>query len=270
MTIIEAIKEVLAGQPQGLTVDAIYNEICNQGLYKFSAQNPKNVINVEIRRHCYGLEFPTASPLKHFHIIGTKGKKPVYNILAENIIQDKIVKSSDFLSSEDTLPEEKVENVVNNYNNQVKQQLMRQILNRESEFFEQLVVELLLKMGYGYDKAAGRVVGRSHDGGIDGIISEDKLGLDLIYIQAKRYDKGINVGRKEIQAFAGAMRTVNKGVFLTTSKFTKEAIEFVSLSEKHISLVDGDRLCEFMLRYGVGVQTIKTYNLYKVDEECFQ
>ena len=94
--------------------------------------------------------------------------------------------------------------------------------------------------------------------------------MDLIYIQAKRYDKGINVGRKEIQAFAGAMRTVNKGVFLTTSKFTKEAIEFVSLSEKHISLVDGDRLCEFMLRYGVGVQTIKTYNLYKVDEEYFQ
>lgn len=270
MTIIEAIKEVLANQPQGMTVDAIYNEICNQGLYKFGAQNPKNVVNVEIRRHCYGLEFPTASPIKYFHIVGANGKKPVYTILVENIVQSKMVRAGNILSLEDTLPEEKVENVVNNFNDQVKQQLMKLILNRESEFFEQLVVELLLKMGYGYDKAAGQVVGSSHDGGIDGIISEDKLGLDLIYIQAKRYGKGINVGRKELQAFAGAMRTVNKGVFLTTSKFTKEAIEFASLSEKHISLVDGDRLCEFMLRHGVGVQTIKTYHLYKVDEEYFQ
>ena len=117
-------------------------------------------------------------------------------------------------------------------------------------------------MGYG-DATAWQVVDKSYDGGIDGIISEDKLELGLIYIQANGYNRDVKVGGKKLQAYAGAVRTVNKGVFLSTSK------EFASLSEKHISLVDGNRLCEFMLMYGVGVQAIKTYILYNVDDKCF-
>ena len=271
MTIIEAIKKVLVEPTDGLSVDEIYKEICGRNLYSFGAKNPKGVVNGEIRRHCYGLDFPTASPIKHFYVVKMKDKKPVFNLLTDEILQRKVMKGEKGVAvSADVLPEEKVDSVVNSYNNQIKQRLMELIMTREASFFEQLVVELLLKMGYGYgEAAAGQVVGKSHDGGIDGIISEDKLGLGLIYIQAKRYDKGIKVGRKELQAFAGAMRTVNKGVFLTTSKFTKEAEEFAALSEKHISLVDGDRLCEFMLVYGVGVRLIKTYRLYKVDEEYF-
>lgn len=271
MTIIEAIKEVLHEHPSGLMVDEIYKEICNKNLYIFGAKNPKDVVNGEIRRHCYGLDFPTASPIKHFYIFRMNGKKPIFSLLTEEILHKRIIREEkNFMSSADVLPEEKVDSVINSYNNQIKQRLLDHIMTRDASFFEQLVVELLLKMGYGYgDAAAGQVVGKSHDGGIDGIISEDKLGLDLIYIQAKRYDQGIKVGRKELQAFAGAMRTVSKGVFLTTSKFTREAIEFASLSEKHISLVDGDRLCEFMLMYGVGVQAIKAYTLYRVDDEYF-
>lgn len=271
MTIIEAIKMVLNEHPSGLMVDEIYGEICDKNLYVFGARNPKDVVNGEIRRHCYGLDFPTASPIKYFYIPQMSGKKPIFSLLTDEILPQKAIKEEkNLIDSADILPEEKVDSVVNSYNNQIKKRLMTLIMAREASFFEQLVVELLLKMGYGYgEAAAGQVVGKSHDGGIDGIISEDKLGLGLIYIQAKRYDKAIKVGRKELQAFAGAMRTVNKGVFLTTSKFTREAMEFAALSEKHISLVDGDRLCEFMLMYGVGVQAIKTYILYKVDDEYF-
>ena len=155
---------------------------------------------------------------KHFYIVKMNGKKPIFSLLTDEILQTRTIEEKNLTASADILPEEKVDSVVNSYNNQIKQRLMDLIMTREASFFEQLVVELLLKMGYGYgEAAAGQVVGKSHDGGIDGIISEDKLGLGLIYIQAKRYDKAIKVGRKELQAFAGAMRTVNKGVFLTTS-----------------------------------------------------
>ena len=143
-------------------------------------------------------------------------------------------------------------------------------MENDQAFFEQLVVNLLIKMGYGYDKSAGRVVGRSHDGGIDGIISEDKLGLDLIYIQAKRYQKEKTVGRKELQAFVGAMEGVQKGVFITTSKFTREALEYVDkIQHRHVSLIDGERLFELMIKNSVGVQSIKTYHLFKIDEDFF-
>ncbi len=268
MTIIEAIKVVLSEQKEGLTIDQIYNAIVDKNLYSFNAKNPKGVVTGEIRRHCMGLDFPTASHIKHFYIEKSNGKKPIFNILSDTTQPPPKTNSSIML--EDALPEEKVQHVVNEYNQNIKEQLIKRIINNEPSFFEQLVVDLLLKMGYGYDKSAGRVVGRSHDGGIDGIISEDKLGLDLIYIQAKRYEQKNSVGRKDLQAFVGAMEGVNKGVFLTTSKFSKEAKEYIDkLQHKSIRLIDGQELCEFMLKYEVGVQAIKTYRLFKVDEDFF-
>ncbi len=269
MTIIEAIKIVLAEQASGMTVDQIYKNIIEKDLYTFNAKNPKGVVNGEIRRHCLNLDFPTASHIKHFYIEKTIGKKFIFKVLTDNIQETKKTAHKEIVSA-DILPEEKVEHVVNEYNNNVKELLIQKIMNNAPSFFEQLVVELLYKMGYGYDKSAGQVVGRSHDGGIDGIISEDKLGLDLIYIQAKRYDKGNNVGRKDLQAFVGAMEGVNKGVFFTTSKFSKEAEEYVNkIQHKSVRLVNGNKLCELMLKYGVGVQILKTYNLFKVDEDFF-
>lgn len=268
MTIIESVKEVLKDSLNGLTIDDIFDSIIKRKLYNFNAKKPKEVVKGEIRRHCLNLDFPTASPVKHFYIVGMSGKKPVFNILTNEISSN--YKSEKTMNSDDLLPEEKVEKVVCEYNNEIKEQLMDKIMHHDPAFFERLVVNLLLKMGYGYDNSAGKVVGRSHDGGIDGIISEDKLGLDLIYIQAKRYKKNVAVGRRELQAFIGAMQGVEKGVFITTSKFTKESLEFVEkIQHKHIGLIDGERLCELMIKNEVGVQSIKVYNLLKIDEDFF-
>ena len=132
----------------------------------------------------------------------------------------------------DMLPEEKISTAVKEHIENIRQQVFEHIYNNSPSFFEHLVMDLLLKMGYGYDNNSGVVTGRSHDGGIDGIINEDKLGLDIIYIQAKRYNDSNSVGRKEVQAFVGAMENVQKGVFITTSKFTKEAVEFVERQRK--------------------------------------
>ncbi len=127
-------------------------------------------------------------------------------------------------------------------------------------FFEKLVVELLLNMGYGSSrKDAGKTVGKSSDGGIDGIINEDKLGLDVIYIQAKRWEG--TVGRPEIQKFAGALQgqRAKKGIFLTTSAFSKEAEEYASSIENKIVLIDGERLTNLMIDFDIGVSKIVNY-----------
>ena len=126
-------------------------------------------------------------------------------------------------------------------------------------------------MGYGCDDKSGQIIEKSHDGGIDGIITEDKLGLNLIYIQVKRYSEGNNVGRPEIQRFIGAMQKAEKGVFITTSKFTKEALEFANAEiRKHIRLVDGDSLVELMIKHSVGLERIKKYVVFKINEDFFR
>lgn len=152
----------------------------------------------------------------------------------------------------------------------IKKQLLEQIAASDPAFFETLVLKLLLKMGYGYDQNAGIRVGSPHDSGIDGIIYEDKLGLDKIYIQAKRYAQDNPVGRKEVQAFVGAMVDVQKGVFITSSKFTKEAREFADRhQQKHVKLMDGDLLVENMIKYEVGVTVAAVMNTYKIDNDYF-
>lgn len=138
-------------------------------------------------------------------------------------------------------------------------------------FFERLVVELLVKMGYGGSRAdAGQAVGRSGDGGIDGIIKEDRLGLDTIYIQAKRWTEG-SVGRREVQQFAGALQGQrgNKGIYITTSSFTKDARDYVSTIGSKIVLIDGAQLAEMMIDFDLGVSTVSTYEIKKVDNDYF-
>ena len=125
-------------------------------------------------------------------------------------------------------------------------------------------------MGYGYDKTSGIVTGKPHDGGIDGIISEDRLDLGLIYIQAKRNSRDNKVGRKEIQAFIGAMQHIQKGVFITTSSFTKEASDFVSMQQqKRIKLIDGDALAALLVKYEVGLKSVSVFSLYKIDSDYY-
>ncbi len=170
----------------------------------------------------------------------------------------------------DATPEETLEFAYQEIRKELSQELLSNIKNCSPIFFERLVVELLVKMGYGgslFD--AGKAIGRSGDEGIDGVIKEDKLGLDAIYIQAKRWSAV--VGRPEIQKFAGALQgqKAKKGVFITTSSFTKEAMEFVDKIENKVILINGDRLTELMIDYGVGVSTANTYEIKKVDSDYF-
>lgn len=131
-------------------------------------------------------------------------------------------------------------------------------------------MDLLLKMGYGYGKTAGTVTGRSHDGGVDGIISEDKLGLDLIYIQAKRYGKTNKVGRKELQSFVGAMENIQKGVFITSSIFTKEAKAYAEKQQqKSIKLIDGNYLADLLIKHEVGISKVQEFAVYKIDLDYY-
>jgi restriction system protein len=139
------------------------------------------------------------------------------------------------------------------------------------EFFERLVVELLLKMGYGGSRRdAGEAIGRSGDGGVDGVIKEDKLGLDAVYIQAKRWDNG-QVGSKEIQAFVGALhgRKARKGVFITTSGFSKPARDYARDIQDTVILIDGSQIADLLIEYGVGVSTTATYEIKKIDSDYF-
>jgi restriction system protein len=137
-------------------------------------------------------------------------------------------------------------------------------------FFERLVVELLVKMGYGGTlKDAGKAIGRSGDDGLDGVIKEDHLGLDAIYVQAKRWEN--KVGRPDVQAFAGSMEGVRgrKGVFITTSGFSSEAKEYVTRIERKIVLIDGVQLASLMIDFGVGVSTVNAYEVKRVDTDYF-
>lgn len=139
-----------------------------------------------------------------------------------------------------------------------------------SIYFERLVVQLLIKMGYGGSREeAGRAVGRSGDGGIDGIINEDRLGLDAIYLQAKRWE-GV-VGRPEIMKFVGALagQRANKGVFITTSWFTQEAKDYAGSSQYKVVLIDGERLADLMIEHDLGVSVAATYYLKRIDSDFF-
>jgi restriction system protein len=145
-------------------------------------------------------------------------------------------------------------------------------MNQPPAFFENLVVELLVKMGYGGSiSEAGKAIGKSGDEGKDGIIKEDKLGLDIIYIQAKRWKPESSVGRPEIHKFIGALagQGAKKGIFITTASFTKDALEFQPKNETKIVLVDGKRLTRLMIDYNIGVSTVATYEIKKIDNDYF-
>lgn len=151
-------------------------------------------------------------------------------------------------------------------------QLLELLRSSDPAFFERSVVDLLLAMGYGGAEKRGRAIGQSGDGGIDGVIDEDVLGLDRIYVQAKRYAEGNNIPADRIQAFVGALhgRGASKGVFITTSKFTPAALNYVSALPTQIRLIDGERLVSLMVTYRVGVQTKMTYTTVELDQDYFE
>ncbi len=167
-------------------------------------------------------------------------------------------------------PEELLESAYQKLYNNLKSDLIQKIKTCSPSFFERLVIDTMVGMGYGGNRRdAAQAVGKSGDGGIDGIIKEDRLGLDAIYLQAKRWDSV--VGRPEIQKFVGALAGMNskKGIFITTSNFTKEAKDYVSQIETKIILIDGEMLADLMIEHGIGVSVANSYKINKIDLDYF-
>lgn len=172
-----------------------------------------------------------------------------------------------------TTPEESLENSYQTLREELSNNLLETILKNPPSFFEQLVVDLLIAMGYGGSRIdAGQALGKTGDGGIDGIIKEDKLGLDIIYLQAKRYSVDNKVPSREIRDFTGSLEGhgAQKGVFITTSGFTQEGVDFVrKLQQKKIILIDGKKLTQLMIDFDIGVSTVATYMVKKVNMDYF-
>jgi restriction system protein len=174
------------------------------------------------------------------------------------------------VSASSQTPEDALASAYSTLRKDLESEILSSVKEASPSFFERLVVDLLVRMGYGGNRQdAGKALGKSGDGGIDGIINEDRLGLDVIFIQAKRWE-GM-VGRPEIQKFAGALQgqRARKGVFITTSSFTKEAQEYASLIESKIILIDGDHLSRLMAEHNVGVSTVGQYEVKKLDSDYF-
>lgn len=173
----------------------------------------------------------------------------------------------------DGSPQDTMDIAFRQINDELAANLLQAIMEHSPQFFEKLVVELLVKMGYGGAfEEAGIAVGQSGDEGIDGIIREDKLGFSSIYIQAKRWNTETTVGRPEVQKFVGALagQGALKGLFITTAQFTKEAKNYVNKqSATKVVLVDGEKLAKLMIEFDVGVSTLNTYSIKKIDSDFF-
>jgi restriction system protein len=210
--------------------------------------SPPNVLNISYLKKNY-------PNFRTFHETNVKTQHEIMPI------QDELTPEETFLQSY----EEIKRNVCDD--------LLDRVISNSPDFFEHLVIDLMLKMGYGSDQTkAGIKLGRSGDEGIDGIINQDKLGLDIIYIQAKRWKRGNNVGRPALMEFDGAlsMKKASKGVFITTSDFTLEAKNYIQKIEKKMILISGTQLVDYMFEYGVGVTKGKSYELKKIDSDYFE
>lgn len=180
------------------------------------------------------------------------------------------VMSSGFEVKQQT-PEELLELGYQTIRKSIEQEILTKLKSVSPSFFEKIVVELLVKMGYGGSiQDAGKAVGKSGDEGIDGVIKEDKLGLDQIYIQAKRWEG--SVGRPELQKFVGTLagQGAKKGIFITTSYFSKDALEYSPKNETKMVLIDGVKLAQFMIDYNLGVSVQNVYEIKKIDSDYFE
>ena len=181
---------------------------------------------------------------------------------AENVVQ--------VVTASELTPEETIERAHLSLRNDLSRELLESIMQCSPAFFELLIIKLMIKMGYGGSREeAGKAVGRSGDGGIDGVINEDRLGLDAIYLQAKCWTNV--VGRPEIQQFVGALagQRANKGVFIATSRFTQDAKDYAANSQYKVVLIDGERLADLMIEHDLGVSVAATYQLKRIDSDFF-
>jgi restriction system protein len=176
------------------------------------------------------------------------------------------------IDDEEQDPQEQIESGIAKFEADVASDLIRRLRDQDPEFFEQAVVDLLVAMGYGGAEQRVRRLGRTGDGGVDGVIDQDALGLNRAYVQAKRYGAGNSVQRPDVQGFVGALagRGATQGIFVTTSTFSSGARDYAGSIQSRVVLIDGVRLAELMIRYRVGVQVKRTYDVVEVDEDYFE
>lgn len=169
-------------------------------------------------------------------------------------------------------PVEQIEDGIARLHASVAADLLNRLHGQEPAFFEQAVLDLIMAMGYGGAEGAATRTQLSNDGGIDGIVDQDALGLSRIYVQAKRYDVNATVGRPEIQGFVGALHgnQASQGVFLTTGRFSSSAVSYADSVATRVVLIDGRRLANLMIRYGVGVQVKRALQVVQIDEDYFE
>ena len=218
------------------------------------ASNPKRI---DVERL---LEFPS---FKEFY----RGEQT--NSIDLEVTPNGIAPAS---SPPSTTPVEQIELAYAAMQSALRTDVLQRILANSPTFFEGVIVDLLLAMGYGGSRrSAAAQLGRTGDGGVDGVISEDRLGLDRVYVQAKRYAEGSTVGRPDVQAFVGSLVGLGatKGVFVTTSTFSTQAIEFVKHLSQRVILIDGQRLADLMIEHNVGVRVSRSIDFKRVDEDFF-
>ena len=204
----------------------------------------------------------------HYEVVGSEFER----LLGEGKLKQPGGRGKPYVLSGDVSsppsPDGNIEDIYQQIRDKVAEDLLQQIKANSPAFFENLTIDLLVKMGYGGSREDAEAVGRSGDGGIDGIINQDRLGLDVVYVQAKRWEN--NVGAPEIASFAGALagQGASKGIFITTSDFTKAAKDYDAAGFK-IILIDGKRLAQLMIDHNVGVSTVKTYEVKRIDSDYF-
>lgn len=228
-----------------------------------------------IRRGCYKVtlegvvllanppEKVTIKFLKHHYNLNHKNSKKLETDVIDNDLTFEMDKS----------PEEAIDILHESIQKKLSIELLDLVFHNSPSFFEKLVVDLVVKMGYGGNrKEAGEAVGKSNDEGIDGVINEDRLGLDTIYIQAKRWKRDNTVGRPEIQKFVGALagKHASKGIFITTSSFSTEARNYIKNIQQKVILIDGLELAQYMVEYNIGVSVENAYVIKKIDTDYFE
>ncbi len=216
------------------------------------------------------LVFPALRELSKEGKLEQPGGRGTPYVLAKNIHLTSL--KPDLNSDLGPVPEELIKENYQQIRKELAVELLQQIKNNTPDFFEELVIDLLVAMGYGGSREDAQAVGRSGDGGIDGIINEDRLGLDVIYVQAKRW--GNNIGEPPVRDFVGALqgKRARKGIFITTSKFSNRAQEYISAIDSRDSkviLIDGHQLAQLMIDHDVGVSVEKTYEIKRVDSDYF-
>lgn len=195
-----------------------------------------------------------------FRAFRSRGKEPESEARPNSIAQAPV-----------QTPEDAMAAAYDRVRTELESELLEQLKATSPAFFERVVVDLLVAMGYGGSRQdAGRAIGRSGDGGIDGIINEDRLGLDVIYVQAKRWEN--TVGRPEVQKFAGALQgqRANKGIFITTSNYSRDAVEYANRISTKIIVIDGETLARLMVDHNVGVTRTGVYELKRIDTDYFE